>query len=85
MLDIHLIDSRGDPEHLAIWVDQNVGLVAHLVVTISTATQRLASQSEIQDVADAIEASKAPLKHLAFHLFFMAKKWLPCTEESFMP
>ena len=54
-----------DPEHLAIWVDENVGLVAHLIVTISTATSRLASQSEIKDLADAsslygIKASKAP-------------------------
>ena len=39
LLDIHLIDGRRDPEHLAIRVDENVGLVSHLVVTISTATQ----------------------------------------------
>ena len=39
-LDSHLIDSWRDPEHLAIRVDENVGLVSHLVVTISTETGR---------------------------------------------
>ena len=38
LLDIHLIDGRRDPEHLAIRVDENVGLVSHLVVTVSTET-----------------------------------------------
>ena len=46
MLDIHLIDSRRDPEHLAIRVDENVGLVAHLVVTVSTASNMLVSPSQ---------------------------------------
>ena len=35
----HLIDGGGNPENLSVRVDQDVGLVPHLVVTISAGTE----------------------------------------------
>jgi hypothetical protein len=33
----YLIYSRWDPEHLSVWIDEDVTLVAHLVVAVSAA------------------------------------------------